>query len=139
MSTTIERIGHTADVGLRVKAASAPDAFVAVAQGMFEILLSRRDAAETEEWAIHVTADDWQDLLVAWLEELLYRFEMEEMVPASFEIKRLDPEQLEARIRGERLDPDRHEVGTQIRAVTSNHIYARQMSAGFEVQIVFDI
>lgn len=139
MSTTVERIGHIADVGLRVKAANAADAFVAVAQGMFEILLSRREANEVEEWSIHVTAEDWQDLLVTWLEELLYRFEMEEMVPASIEIKHLDPEQLEARVRGERLDPDRHEVGTQILAVTSNHIYARELNGGFEIQIVFDI
>src|SRR5437588_8843539 len=90
--TQIEQIDHTADVGIRVRAASPSSAFIAAAEAMFDIMVDRSNVQEREEWTVGVDAEGWDELLVAWLEELLYRWEIEYMVPARITIDRLEQE-----------------------------------------------
>ncbi|MBV9282024.1 MAG: archease, partial [Chloroflexi bacterium] len=87
----VEALDHTADVGLVVRA-DAPDvAFAAVAEAMVDIMVNREQVEEAESWQVEVEADGWEDLLVTWLEEVLYRFELEGLVPHSCHVDEISP------------------------------------------------
>lgn len=136
---TVSPIDHTADVGIRVSAPSASEAFVAAAGGMMDIMVDRTHVAERETWSVEVEATAWDDLLVAWLEELLYRYEMAQLIPKRIELRDLSPDRLAAELHGERLDPERHDTGVQIKAVTYHQLRAEETEGGFEIQVIFDI
>ncbi len=136
----VEHIDHTADVGIRVLAATPEAAFIAAAEAMLDMIVVNRDAiAEAQSRQVGVEADGWEELLVAWLEELLYELEVEHLVPSSIVIRELSSDRLHAELRGESFDPDQHESGIQIKAVTYHQLVAEERDQGFQVQVIFDI
>jgi SHS2 domain-containing protein len=136
----IEQIDHTADIGLRVRAATPAEAFELVAGGMFDFIVTNRDTVELElDEELQVEADGWEDLLVAWLEELLYRFETDRFVPKVIAIRQIEHDLLVADLQGGTFDAARHETGVQIKAVTYHQLRAELTADGFQIQVIFDI
>ena len=56
-----------------------------------------------------------------------------------FEIIDMDEESLAAVVRGERLDPARHQIFTEIKAVTFHEMQLERGQKGWEAQIIFDV
>jgi SHS2 domain-containing protein len=139
MPPRIEPIEHTADIGLRVWADTPADAFAAIAGAMFDAMVNREHIPPRERWSIRVIADGWEDLLVAWLEELLYLYETERAIPEACHITDIAPDHLEAELLGDYLDPTRDEQRVQIKAVTYHQLRAEETEEGFFVQVIFDI
>lgn len=135
----VEVLDHTADIGLRVTAAAPAEVFTAAAEAMADIIVSRVEIGERSSWEIEVSATGWPDLLVAWLEEVLYRYEVEGLTPVRVEIEDLDSQHLRATLHGDVVDPERDEPGVQIKAVTYHQLVARETADGFEIQVIFDI
>jgi SHS2 domain-containing protein len=135
----VEAIDHTADVGLRVWAATSAEAFAAVAEAMFDIMVEREGIEDAHRWQVAVDADDWEDLLIAWLEELLYLYETERMVLHSCHVREIGPSHLDAELAGDYLNPERHPTRVQIKAVTYHQLRAEETAEGFEIQVIFDI
>jgi len=67
---------HTADKGLAVEAESLPDLFETAARGLFRLMIDPDRYPPTEQVAIELHAPDLEMLLVKWLNELLYHFEV---------------------------------------------------------------
>jgi SHS2 domain-containing protein len=67
---------HTADKGLAVEAESLPDLFETAARGLFRLMIDPDRYPPTEQVAIELHAPDLEALMVKWLNELLYHFEV---------------------------------------------------------------
>ncbi len=131
-----ELLDHTADIGIKAYGNTIEECFENAAYGMFHILFGDSTIKEIGEYEVDLEADDIEQLLVDWLSEILYLHEAEELAFASCSVK-LEGNKLEARIRGEGFDPERHRVDTQIKAVTY-HILEVDEEEGF-VKVLFDI
>ena len=138
-SARVELLDHTADVGVRVHADSPAAAFAAVAEAMFDVMVDRDQIEEVRTWEVRVEAEGWEDLLVVWLEELLYRYEMDLLVAHRCHIVELSPTRLLATLHGDRLDRPKHDIGVQIKAVTYHQLVAEEAEEGFVTQVIFDI
>ena len=71
-------VPHTADVAVRVEGASLKDLFAAAAKAMFAVLVTKkanRTAAGLAELRIEKTGEALEDVLKAWLDELLFEFQ----------------------------------------------------------------
>jgi len=134
-----ELLDHTADVLLQARGDSLAELLVACAEGMFSVLVEggEIEAAEAEE--ILVEADDAEELLHAWLRELLFRFSAEGMVFGRFELHEASPTRLRATCRGERFDPARHQGGAEIKAVTYHNFNVEHTDEGWLARVLFDI
>jgi SHS2 domain-containing protein len=86
---------------------------------------------------VEVTADDRSDLLVSWLNELIYVFEVDNMLFKRFDIGELSETRLRARCYGERIDPERHKINVGFKAATY-HMLKIDEGDGFRVQVLFD-
>jgi SHS2 domain-containing protein len=139
----LTEIDHTGDIGIRVAAPTVPAIFERAAEGTFHVLTDLAAVRPTTETTLTVRAPDREALLVRWLSELNYRHTVEHTLYSTFAVERLDEDGdelvLTATVRGEPIDPDRHVVHTEIKAITFHGLAVRPTDEGWTVQIIFDM
>jgi SHS2 domain-containing protein len=130
---------HTADLGLRVRAATLNELFAEAGRALFAALLEVPDGvAPAEEVRLEVAGDELDYLLFDWLKELLYRFDADHMLFCRFEVE-VDKEGLKARAWGEPLDRARHELGHEVKAITYHGLRVEQEGGGWLAELIVDI
>ncbi|HEX3447163.1 MAG TPA: archease, partial [Isosphaeraceae bacterium] len=71
-----ETFEHTADLGLRIFATDLPDLFRTAGEALFDVIVANRsDVRVVETELVSLTAESIADLLVQWLNELIFRCE----------------------------------------------------------------
>lgn len=138
MAKDFEIIDHTADVGIVAYGADLSQAFASAARAMFSLMVESGAVEEVEHRDIVVAATDLEDLLVAWLNELLYLFDAENMLFTRFDIGRLSDTHLEAKVYGEPVDSSRHQLKMGVKAATY-HMVEVDQSNGSRVRVLFDV
>jgi SHS2 domain-containing protein len=138
---TIEVFDHTADVGLRIIGDDLPDLFRTAAEGLFDYVVANREAVEvTLTEVVTLTSDSTANLLVGWLNELIFRSETQHILYSLFEpILSHDGLILEATIGGEAIDRDRHILDHEVKAVTHHGISLERDGAGWVAEVILDI
>ncbi len=130
---------HTADMGIKSWAQEQPELFTATADGLRDILFGSCPIASEEQVHVTLEASDDAELLVSWLNEILFVLETKGLAPAQFEIETLTAGHLEARIHGEQYDPDRHPLQHQVKAVTYHQLFLEQRAGGWAAQVYVDL
>jgi SHS2 domain-containing protein len=138
MEKDFEILEHTADVGIIAYGADLEQAFANAARGLFSLITELDDVGEVTHQDIVVNSGDIESLLVAWLNELVYRFDTEGILFKRFEISQLDETHLKARGYGEKADISRHKLKTGVKAATY-HMLRVDRNDGYRVQVIFDI
>ena len=77
-------------------------------------------------------------LLFDWLHELLVTFETRRLVLSEFRV-RVSDTGLAAEVRGEELDPDRHRLLHEVKAITYHGLKLEQTAAGWQAEVIVDI
>ncbi len=138
MEKDFEFIDHTADVGIIAYGADMSQAFANAARALFSLITELDDVQEVMHRDLVVTADDEESLLVEWLNELIYLFDVENIIFKRFDITQLNNTQLKARSYGEKVDSLRHRLKTGVKAATY-HMLKVNKGDGYKVQVLFDI
>ena len=138
MGKDFDIVDHPADVGIIAYGADVKQAFANAARGLFSLITELNDIQETLYRDIEVTATDKESLLVEWLNELIYRFDTENIIFKRFVITELNDTRLKGRSYGEKVDNSRHELKTGVKAATY-HLLKVDKNDGCKVQVLFDI
>jgi len=134
-----EILEHTADIGIKAYGNTLKEAFENAALGMFSLITNPENIKSRLSKEIFVEAEDRESLLVEWLNEIIYRFEVDYEVYKRFEIIEWDEEyRLRAIVYGEELDLGRHEIKTQIKAC-SYHMLKIEREDCWYAQVIFDV
>ena len=104
MSAMFKLIEHTADMGIEAHAESLSRLFEEVAQGLTAMIYADSTASPEISRSITLQADNKEELLVAWLNEILYWIDSDNIIPAGFEIDSLSDTELTASVVGECFD-----------------------------------
>ena len=139
MKKDFEFIDHTADIGILAYGADMKQVFANAARGLFSIITNLDSVAVKESRNIQVTAPDPEALLVQWLNELIYLFEAREILFNRFEITSITDTELSAKAFGEKINLAKHELKTQVKAVTYHMLKIEQYEVGFRAQVIFDV
>jgi SHS2 domain-containing protein len=127
-------VEHTADWGLEVWAPDLPGLMEEAARGMFELM----GVVVSEESRCHrqleIGADDREQLLVSFLEELLFIAEAENLAFDGFLLKLVDTNLL-ARLEGGFIVSRTKEI----KAVTYHNLEISESKRGLKTKIVFDV
>jgi len=134
-----ELLDHTADIGIVASGRDLPEAFGNAAYAMFDILTDTDKIREMDRFDLRVSASNIEELLVTWLDELLYRYETERLICKRFVIDDMDDVSLRATVFGEKLDPARHEVKLEIKSVTYHQLKVEKTDDGWRAQVIFDV
>lgn len=134
-----ELIDHTGDLGLKIRSADLKSLFCEAATALFDVI-SDLDLIEVrEEREISVVGMDNEELLVAWLNELLYLHEVERLLFRDFKIIEIGEGKLKGTAGGEVLREEYHIIKTAIKAVTYHQLEVRKENGGWSGRIIFDI
>jgi SHS2 domain-containing protein len=139
----LQEIDHTGDIGLQVMAPSLEALFERAALGTFYVLADLSAVRAEDETAITVEGRDREALMVRWLSELNYRHTVDDLLFCDVTVDSVsetdDGLTLTGTARGEPLDPDRHTVYTEIKAITFHGLDVRETDDGWAVQVIFDM
>jgi SHS2 domain-containing protein len=130
-----EEIEHTADLALRVRGRDLSELLRHAAEGMLDLSEAQPKPGESRSIHLDLQAPDDEQLLVVWLEELLYGVEMHEVTYRDFEIQVLDGTRLVASMQEQPLGS----LAMHIKAVTFHDLKIIPTQEGLEATIVFDI
>ena len=137
-----EHLDHAADLGLRATGETEEEAFCEAARGLFEVMVDLAAVQPVEEHVVRVEAESGEELLVAWLSELLAQKELSGLVFSSCDVrisKRRDVLRLDGIARGERLDRDRHDARTEVKGISYLGLSVRGDPMGWLIECVLDV
>lgn len=131
-------IEHRADAGIRVESETLGGLFADAAAGMFFILL---EGGIPEGWpashTIRLDAPDTEQLLVDWLSELLYLFEVKHFIFGSAVFDSISGTELGAGVSG--LSYSGTVMGAEVKAVTHHMLEIVRNDTGYSTDIYFDL
>ena len=135
-----ELFEHTADLGLRVTAATLEELLIEGARGLLAMLVANPQAVRpVQTRTITFEAEQPSYQLFDWLSELLYTFESEKLLLVEFDL-RIENCRLIANCRGEPMDPTRHQMEHEVKAITYHGLRAEQKTDGaWFAEVIVDI
>jgi len=134
-----ETFEHTADLGLRVRAADLNQLFIEAAQGLFSAIVDDLGTVEPKQKIeVNLHGDDLGYLLFDWLNDLLYRFDTEHLLFGKFEV-RIEKQNLLASAWGEPLNPSRHSLAHEVKAITYHSLRVEKENDGWLAEVIVDI
>jgi SHS2 domain-containing protein len=136
---TYREIEHTADLGVEVTAADLPALFAAAGEALYALIADPATIESPDEITISASGDNPEDLLHAWLCELLAIFNVQGFVGKRCEIARLENGRVEGRISGEKLNLERHAFHTEIKGVTYHDFKVWQEAGAWHARVIFDV
>jgi SHS2 domain-containing protein len=130
-----EELSHTAEIGLRVRAATPGQLFACAGMGLFALTGAVPAAVEVER-TVAVESPDVESLLVDWLSELVYLYETTGCAFHGITVTEWSPQRLVATVCGGRPTalPRLH-----VKAVTYHDLAVRGRDGGWEAQVFLDI
>ncbi len=134
-----ETFDHTADLGLRIRAATLDQLFAEAGESLFSAMVEDLASIELREsQTVDLPGTDREFLLFDWLRELLYRFDADHWLFAKFDVT-LHPAGLSATIRGEKLDRARHHLSHEVKAITYHDLKVEPDADGWLAEVIVDI
>ncbi|MCX5679223.1 MAG: archease [Candidatus Omnitrophica bacterium] len=134
-----EQFPHTADIGVRAFGKDIREIFENAAFAMFDIAADLEGLKCDIEERFELAADNSEELLVAWLDELLYRFYTKHIILSRFEITELTDKVLKAKAFGREIGSNRNRLKTEIKAATYSDLAIKKSEGGYLVEIIFDV
>ena len=135
-----EIIDHTADVAIKVCGKTIKDLFINSARGLFCIITDNQVYCADRERKIKLAGDVLEDLLVSWLNELIFLFYSYHFLTKYYNIKiKNNSLILKGTLEGTYLKEDVLKIKTEVKAATYHNIKIEKNNVGFMVTIVFDL
>jgi SHS2 domain-containing protein len=130
---------HTADMGIEARAESCQKVLEEMARGLTMIWFGDSPVSASVVTRVHLHEDDSVELMVAWLNEILYWCEQNNLIPVASRIDTLERGELWATLSGESFDQKRHHVERQVKAVTYHKATLKEVSGGWYARVYVDL
>jgi SHS2 domain-containing protein len=136
----VREVEHTADAAIEAEGATLEECFARAAAGMFATFVRPgSEAGEDRVLDVDVAADGLGELLLTWLEELLYRAEVGSLALHTFEVTEVAVGRVRGRVRGRPLDGGELLTGPTIKAVTRHGLAVRRAGGRWRAHVIFDV
>jgi SHS2 domain-containing protein len=133
---------HTADVAVALAAPSLPALFVDAAAALADTVTDRLTLATSEVRPVSVAAADLDLLLVDWLSEVLFLFDVHRFLPRTARVaieRGPDGWVAAGELQGETTDAARSPIKVLVKAVTYHQLRVVETDAGWEATVILDI
>jgi len=136
-------IEHTADIGLKVLGNTKKELFINAARGMFFLITGLsldKKPFKKQYLPVECSASGLEDLLVAWLNELLFIHNTDFLFLNEFKIECLTGNFLKSQVGGFRLKEFPCKINNEIKAVTYHNLnISKNNKKQWETSVIFDI
>lgn len=135
-------IDHTADVAADLDGGSPGELFTSAARALTDTISPIEGVRPLVPQSVTLDAPSLEDLLVDWLNELLYLFEVQNVLVSDSDVtleERGGRWLLSATVRGEPFDPSRHPSRVLVKSATYHGLHVTHEQGTWRARIVFDI
>jgi SHS2 domain-containing protein len=133
-----EQFDISGDAGLRIWGKDLEELLVNAAEGLGELITDLSSIKETEKREVVLSSERNEDLLVKWLNELIFLFDTYGFVGTKFEVN-LKSDTLNATVSGGIFNIETNEGRLLVKAATYHGLSLKRDDAGWDAVVVFDI
>ena len=138
-----EFLEHTADAYIAAYGRNLAEVFENAATAMFDVMTDVDKIDAEVEDCIEVKAEDEYALLYSWLEELIVKSDVDNMLYCKFRIpkieKKKDGFRLKAKIWGEEFNPEKHPQKVGVKAITYHRMEIIKKPKKVVAKFILDI
>lgn len=132
-----EFVEHTADVTFKAYGRDLNELFESAGEALESTLVLLDGVALRETATVEMTSDSYENLLYDWLAELLVTFEVERFAVKKCIVK-ITGLSLTAGCGGERIDPNKHILNKEVKAVTYHNLQVKKNDV-YHAEITLDV
>ena len=133
-------IDHTADIGYVCTGTSQAELFEKCAVSLSAIMFEGHDTdSHCIDREVTVEEESVELLLVRFLNEILFLWETEYLIPNRVEVDAISTTTVTATVYGEFYQSGVHEIVTEIKAATYHCLRVDKTGSGWEAQVIFDV
>ncbi len=136
---SVREFAHTADVGFEVEAPTMEALFEGAALGLSAAIADLDGVAARERRTVTVSAVDRTALLHDFLHAILLLAQVDGFLVSGIEVVAIDGEAVRAVVAGEPVDPARHRLHGEVKAVTWHGLAVEQTASGWHARILLDV
>jgi SHS2 domain-containing protein len=140
---SFEFLEHMADAYVAVYGKDLAEAFENAALSMFDVMTEVEKVSPKVKDTVEVMAEDEYALLYSWLEALLVRFDIKEMLYSRFKVLDLnqtsDGFRLRAEMWGEKFNPEKHTQKIGVKAITYHRMEIIKKPNKVTLKFILDI
>lgn len=138
-----EFLEHTADAYVAAYGKDLAEAFERAAVAMFDVMTEVEKVEAEVEDNVKVQGEDEFALLYSWLEDLIVKSEVNGMLYSKFKVLKIDKGssgfKLEAKIFGEKFNPEKHPQKIGVKAVTYHRMEILKEPNKVTLRFILDI
>lgn len=132
-----------ADIAFEAKAETKEGLFIAAGDAVMNVMVEDLNAIlALESLVIRVEEEALDMLLFKFLQELIYLKDARRLLLRVSEVDIADEKgryALSAQAYGEPIDPEKHQLGTDVKAVTLHRLNVERTKDGWQATVVLDI
>lgn len=129
-------IDHEADIGLEVNGKTLEELFKNAASGLFSLLVDLKNVKPEVGKKLEITGNG--ELLINFLNELLYLWDTEGFIPKDFSL-RIENDRLTGNVIGGLFDPHWHTIKKEIKAVTYHEFSLTREKGICKARFILDV
>lgn len=126
------------DVGLRAEGRSCEECFINAGLGLYSLITDLNLIEQKETKEFELSAETLEDLLVSFLNELIFIFDTSGFIGNSIEVD-IENNIIKVKIHGEVFDTKKHERRLLVKAATYHNLVVKQENNHWIAEIIFDI
>ncbi|MFH1621851.1 MAG: archease [Candidatus Omnitrophota bacterium] len=135
---SFEFFEHTADIGLKIYGKDPKEIFVNAAKGLFSLITDLKKVDLNTEIEVKLKDENREELLVSWLNELIFQFSTYSFISKEFKIEEITDNKIKAKVLGEEINLSKHKILSEIKAATYHELEIKETDRGFEARVIFD-
>lgn len=138
-----EFLEHMADAYVAAYGKDLAEAFESAALAMFDVMTEVEKVKAEVEDCVEVKAEDEYALLYSWLEDLIAKSDINGMLYSRFKVSKIDETsdglRLQAKIWGEKFNPEKHPQKVGVKAVTYHRMEILKELNKVTLKFILDI
>jgi len=127
----------TAEIGFESYGKNPKELFENSAVALFSIMCEIKKVKPLKSRKISLKADNLQELMFSWLQQLIALVDIEEMFFSKFKIEKISDKRLEATVYGEEISPKKGKV--VVKSVTNYRFKVEKNSKSYKATAILDI
>lgn len=131
---------HTADIGMRAWGPDLASALTQASRALVQLITGGEFRSQGRaQFQLDLQAESVEELVVLWLQELLVRFELEQLLPEACAFQELSPLRVRATMEAQRCDTTGGLQGREVKAITYHQLRVTQSPSGCHIEVIVDV
>ncbi len=131
----------TADIAFEADGRDLEELFRDAAMATFEVMVNTKSVSPGLIREVELKNETVDGLLFDWLSELVYLKDADSMLFSKFDvtIKKNDIYELKAMAAGDKIDPEKHMLRSDVKAVTYHMFEVKKVGDRWKARVILDI